>query len=567
MDETLNQIASLEEKLKTAKVKEQFKLYHTLIQLWFKKDITKALDTAERLEDLAVDVNDLYWQISALIAKFRAYDYMGKSVEAVEGFEEILPIAVEYDYYRLAGSIAGNLGNAFRNSNPEKAIQYVHQSLEYARKSKNDLFVGISLINLSEMHKMYGMESPDDIEYAKEAIDIFKATNHPDYTITAYSCLSANYSTFSKFDLAQKALDEGMEYAKEIGKLDEVFFLKMASINMYGEQKKHPRIIEAAKELIPELEERKSLRELRNIYMQMGESYLELGELIKAKETFAKAKELIPTGGKLTYIRLNEFLERIANLEGNYQEGYELLKERFTIYQEVNDAEKTKTITKLKEEFDSARKDKENAELKLKALRSQMNPHFIFNSLNAIQSYVSDNNNVDAIKYIAQFARLMRQILNGSEQVSVLLEEQIDFIKNYLRLECLRFNNRFNYEIDIDDELEPDIMKVPPMILQPYVENAIIHGMKGETQNGLIKISYQLMEDDEHILCVVSDNGQGRKAATDLKRKHKSLGTKITEERLKALKDEEVKVKIIDLKDEAGNPLGTRVEVVLPIVE
>ena len=171
---------------------------------------------------------------------------------------------------------------------------------------------------------------------------------------------------------------------------------------------------------------------------------------------------------------------------------------------------------------------KESEENKLRAdaleiertlLRTQMNPHFIFNALNSIQSFITSNNQGEAVRYLSKFAKLMRMILNNSMQQYVLLSEELASLSLYLDLEQVRFNNRFSYKIDIDDEVEEDLVKVPPMLIQPFVENAILHGLMHKPEGGLITIC--LTENGNNTLtCTITDNGVGRKAAAEIESKN-----------------------------------------------
>jgi tetratricopeptide (TPR) repeat protein len=262
----------------------------------------------------------------------------------------------------------------------------------------------------------------------------------------------------------------------------------------------------------------------------------------------------------------------------DYQSLYDQAVEKYL--SEVKDLQ----IKELEVMYEAERKEKE-AEmfklqatgLQLKALRAQMNPHFMFNALNSIQNYITSNETTSAAKYLAQFARLMRQSLDYSELEIISLEKEIEFLKNYLDInEKLRFENQLKYEIIVDEEIEEDIYGVPTMIIQPYIENAIEHGIRSR-QNGLITVTFRL-KDDETILCVIEDNGIGREKAklhqenNPKFKNHKSLGTKITQERLEILlkskNRQENVVSIIDLKDNMTNEaLGTRVEILIPIVE
>lgn len=211
------------------------------------------------------------------------------------------------------------------------------------------------------------------------------------------------------------------------------------------------------------------------------------------------------------------------------------------------------------------------AAMELKALRAQMNPHFIFNALNSIQHFIMHSDGDGATRYLNKFARLIRTILNNSERSSVSLEEEVESLKLYLDLEVLRFENKFTWEIRVAPELNLDFHEIPTMLIQPYVENAILHGLVPKKDKGRLDI--ELRSDDQHIICVISDDGIGRKASRQLKersmkQKHQSFGMKITHDRLELLnsvQQSNLSVNVTDLEDKFGEPTGTRVEIFIPI--
>ncbi len=206
----------------------------------------------------------------------------------------------------------------------------------------------------------------------------------------------------------------------------------------------------------------------------------------------------------------------------------------------------------------------------LKALRAQMNPHFLFNSLNSIQHYIIANKDEEAMLYLNKFARLMRMILTNSEKASITLREEIDSLNLYLELEAMRFNNKFEYTFEIDPELDIDYESIPSMLLQPYVENAVLHGLtpKKERGNLIIRIAYR----EKYIVCSIIDDGVGRNYAREQKinqtREHRSMGMKITSDRLRLLNrmnQSALSVKITDLKNDQGLAIGTKVDIFIPI--
>ena len=199
-------------------------------------------------------------------------------------------------------------------------------------------------------------------------------------------------------------------------------------------------------------------------------------------------------------------------------------------------------------------------ELELKALRSQMNPHFIFNTLNSIQHYIAVNDFKSTNKYIVQFATLIRTILNLSEKSVITLQEEIDILTMYMDLEKMRFEEQFDYKIEYSDEVDVDYDEIPSMLLQPYVENAIWHGLMNKKGKGLIKIG--IREEGEYLCCSIEDNGIGRKKAAKIKAKRniqqKSIGMSVTKERLDLIGDNDFNVETIDLYDDDGNACGTK---------
>ncbi len=268
--------------------------------------------------------------------------------------------------------------------------------------------------------------------------------------------------------------------------------------------------------------------------------------------------------------------------EHDYKNAYDFQKLYEKALEKYLNEVKASEIQELEIKYESEKKEKE-AEmfrlqaigLQLKALRAQMNPHFMFNSLNSIQNYITSNNPTLASKYLAQFSNLMRQSLEYSELEVISLEKELEFLENYLEInKKLRFEHKMEYEIIVDDEIEEDIYGVPTMIIQPYVENAIEHGIRSK-DNGMVRIRFDLVDDDT-IKCTVEDDGVGRQKAKLLQesnpksKKHQSLGTKITQDRLEILLRNNAHSKqpvlIEDLYDKgSGNGIGTRVIIYIPV--
>ncbi|MAU16995.1 MAG: hypothetical protein CMH46_15815 [Muricauda sp.] len=213
-------------------------------------------------------------------------------------------------------------------------------------------------------------------------------------------------------------------------------------------------------------------------------------------------------------------------------------------------------------------------QLRLDALRSQMNPHFIFNALNSIKSYLIENNQEKAIYYLGRFSKLIRAILESSRKDLITLEEEINTIDMYVEIEGDRFKNNITYICRIEENLKPDQVLVPSLLLQPFVENSIWHGLTTKEGEKRLEIGFKTIKSTNRLRITIEDNGIGREASQlrNLQNplKGKSLGLSIIKDRLeffsKKFKDD-FHVKIIDLKDETtGMAKGTKVVLSLPVL-
>ncbi len=212
--------------------------------------------------------------------------------------------------------------------------------------------------------------------------------------------------------------------------------------------------------------------------------------------------------------------------------------------------------------------NKQLAEVEMKALRAQMNPHFLFNVLNAIKLQVQKKEEEKAVKLITNFSKLIRSVLQNSEQKKITLKEELDALELYIQIEQKRFNSEFNYEIITCNETYPSRIMIPPLMLQPYVENAIWHGLMHKSDGkGHIKI--EICREHSLTRIIIEDNGIGRNAAAEFKTKSgtqkKSMGLQITKDRM-ALSDIDISVEIVDLYQNK-NPSGTQVIIKLKDLE
>ena len=212
------------------------------------------------------------------------------------------------------------------------------------------------------------------------------------------------------------------------------------------------------------------------------------------------------------------------------------------------------------------------AESERKALRLQMNPHFIFNALDSISGFIFKNEPKLAVKYLNSFAKLMRLTLELSRKKLVPLYSELNLVKNYLVLEQVRFNNSFDFEVNLDEEIDEYVVMIPPMVIQPNLENAILHGLRHKKEQGHLTVHFLLK--NEELICEIIDDGVGREKAlakkVESKNSHKGLSSNITKERMSLLSksmERSFLYEIEDLKNDNLEAVGTKVVLTFPLIE
>ena len=214
--------------------------------------------------------------------------------------------------------------------------------------------------------------------------------------------------------------------------------------------------------------------------------------------------------------------------------------------------------------------EKEKMLMELKALRAQMNPHFIFNAINSIQNFILENNQDSAQKHLTRFSKLIRMVLENSSYENIPLADEIKMLELYLEFETVRFSSRFGFKIIVDDSIDKNNTFIPPLIIQPYLENAIWHGLMHLTdRKGEVIIRFEQF--NNYLKCCIDDNGIGRARSMELKKEslHKPMGMSITAERIGIINSvfkSKMSVTFADKVNADGTPAGTRVELTMPVI-
>ncbi len=207
------------------------------------------------------------------------------------------------------------------------------------------------------------------------------------------------------------------------------------------------------------------------------------------------------------------------------------------------------------------KKQQSQTELEQRFLRSQLNPHFISNALVAVQSFMLKNDSESASLYLTKFSKLMREILENSRKEFIPVDEEVSMLKNYLDIHKLRLGS-FDYSIDLDENIDPEVDTIPPMFVQPFVENAVEHGISNRSEG---KINLTFKKEAEYISIEINDNGKGLIATKNLD--HNSLSSTIIKERMELFNrslERKIELVIANLKNENGEVNGTKVELKVP---
>lgn len=481
-------------------------------------------------------------KVQARIMSNQAYLYylFEKKEASIELLKNALLLYEQVKDTMNLAYINNNLGILYKNKGQlDSAAVYLEQAYIQSRLGKDTLGMASACNNLGNVLAQ-AMNSEEAIDYLEQSLEYYTALNREELSL------------YSNLGLVYTQLDNDTEALHYLKKALEV-----------SEKQKSPK---TTMDL---------LNEIANYYahhQQWADAYQYQQQYLQLKEQ--------------TYdTELPEIIDRIqAEADIKVKEKtISLLTEKNT-YQGLYIKQKNRVIVLLivvlliggglgyslysRRKVQSMRRE---ALMEQRLLRSQMNPHFFFNTLSVIQSFVIRNDGRIGAKYLAKFARLMREILENSARNKITLHQEISATENYLSLQQLRMNNNFEYTINVDEGLNPLLIEIPPMLFQPFIENAIDHGFNHlKDRKGFLEINFS--KKDEMLLVCISDNGIGRKQSAlinaSLRKNHQSMGTNITEERLNLMagdKKGRSYLSIEDRKNNEGQMEGTLVKLLISL--
>ena len=496
----------------------------------------KAMEEGEPLRNNKLN-GRIYNNIANLYSDVKQYD------KALDYYNKLVLSAKEGKLRNDETIALFNMGTVYTEQHDyEKALDYFQSGLSIAEKDSNMKLLPFILSNIGIVYNKR-LEYSSALPYFEKAIMYADMTGSETSKAQALEGLAKIYLVKQDYGHAEKFGQQSLVIVKQLNSPQWLSDAWQILSEVYEAQHKTDKALIAYKN-----------------YVLFKDSLLsdEKREELTRKEIqfdYEKKEVLIKSENnhQLTLVKAKADKERVIKNALGSGAAILLLAGfiSFFFYKRKRDAEQKKKEADFKAQV---------SDTEMKVLRLQMNPHFIFNSLNSISDYISKHDIQTADCYLTKFAKVMRLTLEYSEQKVVTLSEDLHALDLYLQLESARLNNKFSYEIKVDADIDCNNTLIPPMLLQPFVENSIWHGMAEKPGEG--RICIEIKREAEMINCIVEDNGVGRKKADSSSSVKKSLGMKITKARidiLNKLKKSKAGIELFDLQE------GLRVQVKLPL--
>jgi sensor histidine kinase YesM len=435
---------------------------------------------------------------------------------------------------------SNNLGIIYRiQGDYEKALAFYEKSLEIDRQMGNQREVAQSLNNIGILHSLMG-DYNTAIESFNTSLAIARQINNLETEAVSLMQLGDVYLLQNRLSLSKKSFEESFILFSKTGNINRknVIIEKLAEVN----------------------------KKMGNF--QQASNYFE--QLLLIRDSVHKEQTKAIVAEIESKYELEKKAQEIENLrQENRIQELKLNENRILTYGFAGFSITILVIALLLIQRNRLYARQKNAELEQKLFRTQMNPHFIFNALNAIQSYIYKSDPLEAGKYLSNFARLIRLVLNNSREDFISLDNEITTLEYYLQLQRLRFNNKFDYKINVDPAIHRELIMVPPMLAQPFIENSIEHGIQHLSMQGNINITFT--QSNGWIYFHVEDNGigvsQSRLLNAENFNKHESVALTITEERLKLLNrsnQQKIELRIEEIVNAEKNCSGTSITFNIP---
>ncbi|MBO6514939.1 MAG: histidine kinase [Bacteroidia bacterium] len=552
-----------------------------------------AIEYYSKANDIFLDIKDnlAYYKTIRYLAQ--AYEANGDLSLAEKSYRDVLLLAQQRKNAEDQVYAKESIARVLFNKKDFTGANLLYQQLLVMYRSANNE------VKVNSMYEFIGKcyaglkDTTNAVKYFEMAGGISTLNSTELEQRTQWQNVGRSYNSIGRYD-------KSVEYEKRAKKINtknndyqEVLGNNTNIANGYLFMNKANEAIPILYENINLSEEMGELRTTGENYKALSDAYAQLGKLEQAKESFDEYKrvqeELLDEREK----EINELAQHNSVFDDKEKQiellirDKELDEKRIEILMEGQKQEEKNVAQQRRISYlmgalvllllivvvffyrSSRQKQLANKLLSIRSLRSQMNPHFIFNSLNSVNSFISKSDERSANKYLTEFARLMRTVLEHSKQDFVPLSAEIEVLQRYLNLEHIRFHDQFDYSFEVDDELEVERLLIPPMLVQPYVENAIWHGLRYKKEKGSLSVRFK--DDDSGLVIQVEDDGIGRTRSKEIKTPNqklgKSTGISNTAARLKLLNDvHSIDIKS-ELKDLNEDGTGTCVQIYVPFID
>jgi tetratricopeptide (TPR) repeat protein len=590
------------------------------IEKFFLGQYNESLEYAFSALSIAEDLDDIGMISECCGAIGIVYKNQGKYPEALDFYIRALDLAIELNDTAWMAACYANTANVYRRlGNFANALNYLLKAYEVFEKSGEKRRMSIGLMNIGNLYEDQG-DDKKALEYYSRALQISYETE--DYKRIAECLLNVGniYLNWNNYPLAREYYEKSLSIHKEQGFMHTLDDCYRNIGNAYEKEKNYFEALNyynMALELGEKEDDKATISEVQG---SISGIYIRNNNFTKGLEYAVNSLRIAQQTGDLQNQKnAYELVSKAYEGLNNTSAAFENYKNYTRIKDSLFNSDKYRVIKEIEAKYELEKKEQQLAllteknqvqkltlsrrnrvivtslgtillviiigyilirnnrlkaknqaiELEQRLLRSQMNPHFIFNSLMAIQSYIYKSDPVQAGDFLAKFADLVRTTLENSRVEFVLLENEIKMLQIYLELQSLRFENKFNHTIHIQKDIDVSAIRIPPMLAQPFIENAIEHGLRHKAEIGFIKLNYYI--ENSYLVFTVEDNGIGREKARKLEinKKHQAMATFITKERLALLSKrfkQDYVMELIDLKDESGLPKGTLVKLTMPFL-
>ena len=569
-------------------------------------------ETVQRMLSFANEKGDLEYKAECFNKLGISNCLRGKNNLALEYFSKALQINEELQDSISISNSYENLGLVYKDlSDYDKALSYQIKSLKI-REKVNHSRLANNYINISTIYYLTN-DTLNYFKYLNQAKIVIQNNKIIDYSLMAiiHNEIADYYEMENLIDSMIFHYQKVVDYSAKIGwkKGMAVGYSNLAEV--YYSLKQYDKAIAEHRKVLDLSLEIDDCMGITEEYQYLAIIYETIGKLDSALLLNQKSLEKTYECG-LGKERLNalQTASRIYEAKGNYALALEYNKKYQSLHDSLFNLDKQNTIAEIETQYQTEQKQqqiellsaenqiknqrirlgiaaisgllllviviisimiirKRNAQLaqddlKQKLFRSQMNPHFIFNALGSIQNYMYKNETTKAARFLGNFASLSRSILKYSNENTIDLASEIEMLKNYIELEKMRMPDVFNYEMIIDHDLETEFIQIAPMMIQPFIENAIKHGFCDKKDGGKLKLEF--IDKKDILEVIITDNGIGINHSKQ-KSKHESMSTKIFYDRMKYLKKKNKHIPDIEIMDITDNEItGTKVVLYLPIL-